>query len=70
MSRPEVAEIWPVKRGMNLTCKEIFTVENKSFRLPKREVISPRRVFQDHLLHVDLSTYVNPAFLDEAPKRH
>jgi hypothetical protein len=69
MSRPEVPEIWPVKNGTNLTRKEILALENAGFRLPQREVISPRRLFQDHPLPVDLSSYATPAFPDEVPKR-
>jgi hypothetical protein len=53
VSRPEVPEIWPVKIGTNLTRKEILQLETAGFRLPQRQEISPRRLFQDNLSHVD-----------------
>ena len=69
ISRPEVPETWPVKMGTNLSRKEILQLETAGFRLPQRQEISPRRLFQDNLSHVDLTSYVTPASPDEFPKR-
>lgn len=69
LSRPDLPKVWHVKRGTNLKCKGILALENVGFRFPQREVISPRRLFHDHNIPVDLSRYVIRAFHDEAPKQ-
>ena len=45
VSRPAVPEVWPVKLGTNLSCKEIMSLENAGFRLPQRKELSPTRLF-------------------------
>jgi hypothetical protein len=69
VSRPAVPEVWPVKLGTNLSCKEILSLENAGFRLPQRKEMSPARLFQDQALSVDLSIYTIPAYPDEFPTR-
>ena len=69
LSVPSVPEVWPVKLGTNLTCKEILSLENAGFRLPQRKEMTPTRLFQDHPLPVDLASYTTPAYPDEYPTR-
>ena len=45
VSVPNVPEVWPVKLGTNLTCKEIISLENARFRLPQRKEMTPSRCF-------------------------
>lgn len=45
VSWPGVLYFWPVKKGTNLTRKEILALENVGFRFPQQEVILPRRLF-------------------------
>jgi hypothetical protein len=66
-SKPDVPDIWPVKLGTNLTKKEILALENTSFHLPQRVVISPRRLFGSDI-PVDVASYPTPPFLDDHPK--
>ena len=42
---PNVPKVWPVKLGTNLTCKEIFSLENAGFRLPQWKEMIPSRIF-------------------------
>jgi hypothetical protein len=69
VSVPNVPEVWPVKLGTNLTCKEILALENAGFRLPQRKEMTPSRIFQDHPLPLDLASYTTPAYPDEFPTR-
>jgi hypothetical protein len=65
VSVPNVPDVWPVKLGTNLTCKEILALENAGFRLPQRKEMTPSRIFQDHPLPLDLARYTTPAYPDE-----
>ena len=69
VSVPPIPEVWPVKLGTNLTCKEILSLENASFRLPRRKVLTPSQLFQDHRLPLDLANYTTHEFPDEFPTR-
>ncbi len=69
VSVPPIPEVWPVKLGTNLTCKEILSSENAGFRLPLRKKMTPSQLFQDHLLPLDLASYTTPEFPDEFPTR-
>ena len=69
VSRPEVPKVWPVKLGTNLSTKEILSLENAGFRLPQQAEMSPRRLFQDQTLSIDLLAYPTPAYPDEFPTR-
>jgi len=55
--------------GTNLTCKEILSLENASFRLPQRKEMTPSKIFQDHPLPLDLASYTTYAYPDEFPTR-
>ena len=44
-SRPDIASIWPVKIGTNLSKKEILQLESVGFQLPQLAIISLRRLF-------------------------
>jgi hypothetical protein len=67
-SRPDVPNIWPVKIGTNLSRKEIVDLEQASFQIPQRTVISPRRLFGMEELPSDLSSYPIPASPEKHPK--
>ena len=67
-SRPDVPNVWPVKIGTNLSRKEILDLKLTSFQLPKRAVISPKRLFGMEELLSDFSSYPIPASLEEHPK--
>ena len=69
VSVPPIPEVWPVKLGTNLTCKEILSLENAGFRLPQRKELTPSQLFQDHPLPLDLASYTTPEFPDEFPTR-
>ena len=43
---PSIPHTWPVKRGTNLTMKEILVLEEAGFQLQQRGALSPRRQFQ------------------------
>jgi len=43
---PAVPMAWPVKRGTNLTMKEVLALEEAGFQLQQRGALSPRRKFQ------------------------
>jgi hypothetical protein len=65
-SKPDVPDIWPVKLGTNFTKKEILALENASFHLPQRVVISPRRLFGGDI-PVDVASYPTLPFPDDHP---
>jgi hypothetical protein len=67
-SRPDVQNVWPVKIGTNLSRKEILDLEHVGFQLPPRPNVSPRRLFGMEELPSNLSSYPNPASLDDHPK--
>jgi hypothetical protein len=67
VSVPNVLEVWPVKLGTNLTCKEILSLESAGFKLPQRKELTPSSLFQDHPLPVDLASYKTHAYPDEFP---
>jgi hypothetical protein len=67
-SRPDIPSIWLVKIGTNLSKKEILDLENTSFQLPQRVVISPRRLFGMDELPFDLTSFPTPASPNEFPK--
>jgi hypothetical protein len=69
VSVPNVPDVWTVKLGTNLTCKEILALENAGFRLPQRKEMTPSRIFQDHPLPLDLANHTTPAYPDEFPTR-
>ena len=69
VSVPNVPEVWPVKLGTNLTCKEILSLENAGCRLPQRKEMTPSKLFQDHPLHLDLASYITHAYPDDFPTR-
>ena len=69
VSVPPIPKVWPVKLGTNLTCKEIFYLENAGFRLPERKERTPSLLFQDHPLPLDLASYTTPKYPDEFPTR-
>jgi hypothetical protein len=61
VSRPEVPEIWPVMLGTNLTKAEILALEDAGFQLPQLQEMSPRRLFGDARLPLDMSSYPTPS---------
>ena len=65
LSVPEVFEVWPVKLWIHLTSKEILSLEKACFRLPQQKETSPKRLFQDQPLALDLSAYPTPTYPDE-----
>ena len=44
---PSVPMTWPVKKGTNLSMKEILALEEAGFQLQQRGALSPRRQFQN-----------------------
>jgi hypothetical protein len=63
-SKLDVPNIWPVKIRTNLSKKAILNLDNTSFQLPKRAIISPRRLFGMEELLFDLSLYPTPTSPD------
>ena len=66
LSKPEVPDIWLVKVGTTLTPKEILDLQNAGFCLPQRLEISPRRLFGNHDLPLDVLGLQVP----ESPAEH
>ena len=67
LSVPTVPTIWPVKMGTKLSVAEILALEVAGFRLPQRQVISPRRLFGGETSIELVLTYPVPSSLDEHP---
>jgi hypothetical protein len=67
ISRSKVLDIRLVKIGTNLTRKEVLQLEDVGFHLPQREDISPKTLFTNQHLPMNLAAYVTRAFPDEFP---
>ena len=64
---PAILTIWPVKVDTKLSVAEILALEVAGFRLPQRQVISPRRLFGGETSIELVLTYPVPSSPNEHP---
>ena len=65
--RPPIPPVWSVKIGTNLTRPEILKLKNAGFQLPRKESITPTRLFNTSAFPLDLSGVDVPANPDFYP---
>ena len=66
-SMPVVPSIWPVKLGTKLSQAEVLALEAAGFRLPQRQMISPRQLFGGEVGVELVQAYPCPSSPEEHP---